>query len=177
MGSEFGSPGEKGPCGYRWGKMTGHPCCTSNKSNTCGWDTRMVGAGRQGRVRRQARGRRRHRCLRHGKWSLSRRCCGCRCSGMRKSRHVWTPQAEQWRCGGPQGRSWRWCCMSGKRCAAAGEWQEGNGRRMGLGHGNALGPKGHGHVGLRRGDWEDQGTHCTSSVPPTECHRSCGPGG
>ena len=32
------------------------------------------------------------RCLRHGKSSVSRRCCRCRCSVMRKSRRVWTAQ-------------------------------------------------------------------------------------
>ena len=28
MGSECGSPGHKGPCGYTWGKMMGRPWCT-----------------------------------------------------------------------------------------------------------------------------------------------------
>ena len=107
MGSGCGSPEDEGQCGYRGGKMKEQPWCTSTKSNTCGLDMRMVRAGRRRTGRRQTRGRQRRRCLGHGTWSLRRRCCGCRCSGKRKSRPVWTAQAERWSCGGPQGRSWR----------------------------------------------------------------------
>ena len=52
-----------------------------------------------------------------------------------------------------------------------------NGRGVGLGHRNALGREGYGHGVLRRGDGVDQGTHCTSVLPASVCHRSCGPGG
>ena len=31
MGSEYGSPGDKGPCGCRWGKRKGRCWCTSTK--------------------------------------------------------------------------------------------------------------------------------------------------
>ena len=124
MGSGCSSPGDKGQCGSRWGKMNEHPWCTSTKSNTCGLDMQMLGAGRRRRMRRQTSGRRRRRCLLHGKWSLSRQCCGCRCSGIRKVRRVSTAQAERWSCGGPQGRFWRWRCLLGKRCAGAEEWPE-----------------------------------------------------
>ena len=45
---------------------------------------------------------------------------------MQQDAYVWTARAERWRCGGPRGRSWHWCCMLGRRCAAArsmaGEW-------------------------------------------------------
>ena len=50
MGSGYGSPGDRGPCGYRWGKMMGRRWCTFTKSRTCGWDMRMVGAERGGGV-------------------------------------------------------------------------------------------------------------------------------
>ena len=75
--------GDKGPCGCRWGKMKGRRWCTSTKSSTCGWDMRMVGAEQWGRMRRRVRGKQRRRCSSRGRWSQSRRCCGCRCSGMR----------------------------------------------------------------------------------------------
>ena len=31
MESKYDSPGDKGPCGYRWGKMMGRRWCTSTK--------------------------------------------------------------------------------------------------------------------------------------------------
>ena len=40
-------------------------------------------SGRVGRRRRRARGKQRRRSSRQGRWSQNRRCCGCRCSGMR----------------------------------------------------------------------------------------------
>ena len=78
VGSECGSPGDKGPSGYRWQKMMGRHWCTSTKSSTCCWDMRMVGAEPLGRMQRRVRDRRKRRCSRHGRWSQSRQYCGCR---------------------------------------------------------------------------------------------------
>ena len=66
MGSEYGSQGDKGQCGYRWGKMMGRCWCTSTKSGTCGWDMLMVGAERSGRMRRRVRDKRETGAGAHG---------------------------------------------------------------------------------------------------------------